>query len=63
MQIRAIMAAAAVAGVCAAAALKQPLEFMVTPAGEGNPRNSEADIQLPAARRKSIQASSEGRRA
>jgi hypothetical protein len=34
----------AVAGVCTAAALRQSFEFLVAPAGEGNPRNSEADM-------------------
>jgi predicted neuraminidase len=35
---------AAVGGICWAAALKQPFEFMVAPAGDNNPRNSEADM-------------------
>ena len=44
MRIRVLIAVAAVAGICGAAALKQSFEYMVAPAGEGNPRNSEADM-------------------
>jgi hypothetical protein len=35
---------AAVAVTCAATALKQPFEFLVVPASQQNPRNSEADM-------------------
>jgi sialidase-1 len=45
MTIRVLLFLAAIA-VLSAAALKQPFEFLVAPASDSNPRNSEADMLL-----------------
>ena len=44
MRLAGIAIFAAIAGLCAAAALSESFEYIVVPAKPGNPRNSEADM-------------------